>query len=133
MARKRKINPKIWRKVRKKALGRDRYKCRWCGKRSKGNHVHHIKKKSKYPSLMYSLSNLVTLCKRCHKKTYGKEGKYVNSFGGGKKSYPSTPKRPKRKKTKRVERRRGPVKFKVKKYKKKTYKVKVKRPKRRRR
>jgi len=130
---KRKLNPKIWRKVRKRALKRDRYKCRWCGKRSKGNHVHHIRKKSKHPSLMYNISNLVTLCKRCHKKTYGKEGRYVNSFGKSGAAPPSSSKRRKPRKKKRVERRKGPVKFKVKKYKKKKYNVKVRRPRRKRR
>ena len=48
--------------------------CQVCGARNRnGKNVylsaHHIKSWSKYPKLRYLMSNGVTLCKDCHKKT----------------------------------------------------------------
>jgi hypothetical protein len=31
-----------------------------------------------YPDKMFEISNGITLCKKCHEKTYGKETKYIN-------------------------------------------------------
>lgn len=56
-------------------MKRDGYKCRRCG--AKGRlQAHHIKPYADYPRLRYVLSNGLTLCISCHKrtKTYGWKG-----------------------------------------------------------
>lgn len=83
-----------WRAQRKKALERDGYTCQKCGKKAdphrwwKKVHVHHKRKirlhyDGRTGKIDYEnanrLSNLVTLCKRCHKAAdgYGKAGGFV--------------------------------------------------------
>lgn len=53
--------------ARRACLKRDHYACRYCGKKEKGLHVHHIKPFSKYPKLRENLNNLLTLCAECHR------------------------------------------------------------------
>ena len=58
-----------WRSL---VMSRDLYKCVNCG--STGHvtnplQVDHIKPKSLYPDLMYTVSNGRTLCRRCHRAT----------------------------------------------------------------
>lgn len=80
-----------WETQKEKALKRDGYQCqnKSCGWRPKEGekacHVHHV-----IPYLNFShwkqanrLSNLITLCKRCHKKTeYEVHGKQTMLFFG---------------------------------------------------
>lgn len=59
---------------RKSVFERDNYTCQECGIRSsKGNPVvlnaHHIKSFIEYPELRLDLTNGLTLCIDCHKKT----------------------------------------------------------------
>lgn len=127
-----KLNPKKWMKVRRYVLYRDGYKCQMCGKRSRHNHIHHILPKRNHPKLMYKCSNLITLCPTCHKKTYGKEYNYTRYLQNKIKSksrcsHHSTNRNKTYRKPKKVIRRTGRITVKIKKYKKKTYKVKVKR------
>ena len=62
------INPKLWRKARVKALDRDGWKCVKCGRRGRGNglqvdHIIGLMKGGK----PYALENLQTLCAfPCH-------------------------------------------------------------------
>ena len=53
---------------------RDRYTCKMCGSNSRKLEVHHIVPKEDTGS--DSPKNLVTLCKRCHNKTKGRELEY---------------------------------------------------------
>ena len=52
----------IW---RKKCLKRDNYTCQICGT-TENLCVHHIKPYAKYPKLATTVSNGITLCKKCH-------------------------------------------------------------------
>jgi 5-methylcytosine-specific restriction endonuclease McrA len=42
--------------------------------------AHHIFPKSQYPSLIFRVTNGITLCKPCHKLVTGDELKYVGFF-----------------------------------------------------
>ena len=55
--------PNNWQKIRKEVLKRDNFCCLVCG--SKENlHVHHLY--PKYFGGSHQLSNLTTLCDKCH-------------------------------------------------------------------
>lgn len=72
----RRVNPKAakrWAAVRKQALKRDNNTCQNCG--NPGNDVDHIQKRSTHPELKYELSNLVTLCRPCHRARHDAEEK----------------------------------------------------------
>ena len=61
---------KIWRLVRLRALDRDSWKCRTCGRagRLEVDHVTPLDDGGE----LYALSNLQSLCRRCHiEKTRG--------------------------------------------------------------
>lgn len=51
-------------KVRKQMLERDAFTCQICFE--PGLDAHHIYTIREHPELAYELSNLVTLCKKCH-------------------------------------------------------------------
>lgn len=63
-----------WSKWRKSVFERDNYTCQECGYKGDKLEPHHIKPKSIYPDLVFEVSNGLTLCKSCHRKTdsYGK-------------------------------------------------------------
>ena len=79
-----------YKKWRMKVFQRDRFTCRLCGYRSKeskahGNktsdiHAHHIIPMSKNIKLCLKEGNGITLCKNCHRLTYGKEEKFAKVF-----------------------------------------------------
>lgn len=48
---------------------RDNYTCRGCGVRGGRLEAHHVKPYKAYPELRHVLSNGMTLCRSCHKKT----------------------------------------------------------------
>jgi len=50
---------------------RDGYTCTRCGSK-KYLHAHHIKSRAEYPSLMYCISNGITLCVDCHSTEHGR-------------------------------------------------------------
>lgn len=50
-------------------LKRDLHSCQECGNK-KDLAIHHIKNYRDYPSLRINIGNGITLCRKCHRKTY---------------------------------------------------------------
>jgi HNH endonuclease len=65
---------------RLKVYKRDRYRCKMplCNSDTREIAAHHIFPKKTFPEKMFEISNGITLCKKCHEKTYGKENEYIN-------------------------------------------------------
>ena len=66
-----KINNAKWKKTRKMIINRDGGYCQRCFIKfnvfiTDNLQVHHIKPRSSFPELVYTPSNLVTICKRCN-------------------------------------------------------------------
>jgi 5-methylcytosine-specific restriction endonuclease McrA len=65
-----------WKAVRKQRLELDGYRCQGCGVEGRGPgddggvvlHVHHKVPRLLEPMRAYDLTNLVSLCARCHEK-----------------------------------------------------------------
>lgn len=68
--RKAKMSTSKYRRWRKMVFERDGYTCQDCGKHGGHMNAHHVKSWKEFPKLRYKLSNGVTLCLTCHKKTY---------------------------------------------------------------
>ncbi len=72
---------KQWRKL---VFERDNYTCQVC--KIRGNQTggyleaHHIKRFADYPELRFSLDNGLTLCKKCHNESKGREIWWENKF-----------------------------------------------------
>ncbi len=60
--------PSNWLDISKTVRERDAYRCRYCGSSDRILHVHHIIPLSKGGS--NSLSNLITLCEKCHSRKH---------------------------------------------------------------
>ena len=60
----------IW---RRSVYKRDDYICKLCGEARHAVHAHHIRKQSLYPESVLDINNGITMCKKCHESTYGKE------------------------------------------------------------
>lgn len=58
-----------YRTWRKEVFKRDGWNCQDCGHHGGVLHAHHIKQWAVYPKLRYKLTNGLTLCPTCHKKT----------------------------------------------------------------
>jgi transposase-like protein len=54
------------RDAREACFRRDDYTCRACGQRGGKLNAHHVWPFQRFPDLKYEVSNLVTLCKKCH-------------------------------------------------------------------
>lgn len=65
------------REWRLKVFRRDDFTCQECGKRGCELHPHHIKPFAKFPKLRFTVSNGLTLCDTCHRKTptWGRNGR----------------------------------------------------------
>jgi group I intron endonuclease len=60
---------------------RDQYTCKQCGCKESGNfEVHHILPRRSFPELTFDINNGITLCKKCHEATFGKEMNFVEKF-----------------------------------------------------
>lgn len=64
--------------IRKAVILRDNCKCMECRKTNCRLEVHHIKPRRMNGS--NTLGNLITLCKKCHQKTEGKEEQYMDHY-----------------------------------------------------
>ena len=83
-------NSPYYKNWRNKVFRRDKWICRLCGHRSKeskahGNkesdiHAHHIIPMEINMKLCLKVGNGITLCKKCHRLTYGKELNFVKVF-----------------------------------------------------
>jgi len=73
------IEYKSW---RTDVFERDGFICQMpeCEKTERYLNAHHIKRFIDYPELRLSIDNGITLCKKCHDKTKGKEEKYEELF-----------------------------------------------------
>ena len=69
-----------WKHWRKDVFERDNYTCCDCGHKGGTLHPHHLFERSKYPELIFEVSNGRTLCKDCHKNTLRKEKEYRDSL-----------------------------------------------------
>ena len=92
-----------YKKWRIKIFQRDRFACRWCGYRSRKSkahgdkesdiHAHHIIPLGLNIKLCLKEGNGITLCKKCHRLTYGKEKNFAMVFKGILRDYmPNKPK-----------------------------------------
>lgn len=59
-------NSREWKEIRAQAFIRDHYTCVDCGQVGRKLEANHIKPRSKHPQLKLILSNIETLCKKCH-------------------------------------------------------------------
>lgn len=60
---------KRWMRIKYLAKKRDRFQCQKCEEKN-NLEVHHKIPVHAKPGLQYTLGNLITLCKKCHKKLH---------------------------------------------------------------
>ena len=75
---------KEWMSLRQKALKRDNNECQLCkadGKYHAAECVHHIKEVKLFPLLALTLSNLQSLCNKCHNKVHDRTGIHLREQG----------------------------------------------------
>ena len=65
---------------RKQVYTRDSYRCQMpnCNSKTKNIAAHHIYPKRSFPDKQFDLNNGITLCKKCHERTYGKENEFID-------------------------------------------------------
>jgi hypothetical protein len=70
---------KEWRKM---VYTRDEFRCKMpgCNSNSRDIAAHHIYPKKQFPEKQFLLSNGITLCRKCHEKTYGKENNFIDAL-----------------------------------------------------
>lgn len=64
-----------WREVRRQVEERDKGVCQICGFGKKGKRsifIHHILSWKDYPAFRFTLTNLVTVCRKCHTLSHAK-------------------------------------------------------------
>lgn len=63
--------------ARNKCFKRDNFTCRICGERGGNLNAHHIWPFQRFPEMMYEVTNLITLCKKCHDDFHKAAGGHV--------------------------------------------------------
>jgi len=70
-----------YREWREEVYKRDDYTCQYCGDSIGGNlNAHHIEDYSNNPELRTTLSNGITLCKKCHRNFHHQYGNKINTL-----------------------------------------------------
>lgn len=59
---------------------RDNYICQMCYIKNRKLHAHHILPNRDYPEFIFNIDNGITLCPKCHYKTFNKEYEFVYKF-----------------------------------------------------
>jgi hypothetical protein len=77
------------RELKRQILIRDSFTCKECGQHGGKLEVHHIKPFCLYPELRFERTNVITLCKSCHKKTDTYKRSALLFVGGSPKIFPS--------------------------------------------
>lgn len=62
-------NSTQWKKWREAVFARDNWTCQDCGQVGGNLEPHHIKPFAYFSKLRFEVSNGITLCKKCHRKT----------------------------------------------------------------
>lgn len=71
LARKRLMSSSAYKEWRGIVYKRDKYTCRHCGKKGRGDlHAHHIQPVATHPESVFSVENGLTLCINCHTKLH---------------------------------------------------------------
>lgn len=72
---------KEWKEMRRIVFERDNYTCQICGQRGGELNPDHIKPKTVFPELVFDVTNVRTLCRKCHRKTdtYGYKAKQIKN------------------------------------------------------
>ena len=70
-----------YRRIRASVIKLDSEKCQLCGSINKLE-VHHIIEKGKNPALIFDITNLITLCKKCHCRIQKCSEDYIGFFDG---------------------------------------------------
>lgn len=74
------LNSPEWKRIRNSVLERDNFRCAVCGT-STGLNVHHITYKNIFNE-QENLSDLVTLCRKCHKTIHSPHRRTVYQYNG---------------------------------------------------
>lgn len=64
------LQTKEWKLKRFHILLRDKFKCYFCGYLNKNNHVHHKRYIEGLKAWEYDDSELITVCRDCHRKIH---------------------------------------------------------------
>lgn len=77
---------RLWKSKRasrwsREVFERDNYTCALCDKRGGDLEAHHIVPRRSAPELVYENDNGITLCKPCHRGTFGKEHLFEERLG----------------------------------------------------
>jgi len=70
-----------YRRIRRMVMVLDKFRCQLCGSTS-NLVVHHIYPKKDYPLLILDVTNLITLCRKCHQKVDKAYTQYIEFFNG---------------------------------------------------
>lgn len=60
--------------AREACFERDDYTCQSCGKRGSQLNAHHVWPFQRFPEVKFAVSNLITLCRKCHDKFHKSAG-----------------------------------------------------------
>ena len=62
----------------KEVHAKNNYTCQYCGEKSSKLHAHHVKPVVNYPELAKDISNLTSVCIKCHRLLHGQNSETAN-------------------------------------------------------